>query len=165
MTSEELLTKVENRLNRTDNPTLPPEETMRAILELGKEREDAIKEKLSMAEKVASLESRIENLNAQVEAAESKAEKAESKSKEQEWIAHELGKFVRDVANGLYAGQERAAANRVYDLNGGSITKKRLNCYTFDSLSEARRAYARTIPDSELLNLDAFEEWLFRFAS
>ena len=37
MTTEELLTKVESRLSKKGNPALPPEETLRAILDLGNE--------------------------------------------------------------------------------------------------------------------------------
>lgn len=162
MTTEELLTKVESRLRRTDNPSLPPEETMAAILELGKERDEAIVERIKISEKVGSLESRIEFLSSQKEEAEFNAKQAEDKAKEKEWLAHELAHFIRDVANGIYEGQERSAANRVYDLNGGSIRKKRLNVYNFDSLDEAKKAYAEET--KEPYEAERFLEWLFRYA-
>ena len=162
MTTEELLTKVESRLNKTDNPSLPPEETMAAILELGREKDEAIKERLSVSEKVATLETKIEGLSAQKEEAEFNAKQAQDKAKEQEWIAHELANFVKCVANGIYVGQERAAANRVYDLNGGSIRKKRLNAYNFNSLDEAKKAYIEAL--IEPYEAERFLEWLFQYA-
>ena len=162
MTTEELLNRVESRLNRTGNPSLPPDETMQAILELGKEREEAIKERIAAVERETSLANRIEYLSSEKEELEHKVLKAEDKAKEQEWVAFELAKFVKAVANGIYAGQERAAANRVYDLNANSITKRRLNCYSFDSLPEAKKKYAAIHPDKPE-DVDAFLEWLFAF--
>lgn len=162
VTTEELLTKVESRLNKTDNPSLPPEETMAAILELGNEREEAIKERLSMSEKIGSLESRIQGAIEEKEEAYINAKNAYDKAKEQEWLAHELANFIKDVANGIYEGKERAAANRVYDLNGNSIKKKRLKAYTFDSLDEAKKVYAEEV--NKPYDAEEFLEWLFRFA-
>lgn len=162
MNTEELLTKVESRYLGKDNPSLPPEETMLAILELGKEREQAIEERLKMSEKIGSLESRIEYLSGQKEEADVEIRKAQEKSKENEWLAHELSNFIRDLANGIYEGQERAAANRVYDLNGASIRKKRLKVYNFDSLTEAKKEYAEET--KKQYDSEEFLNWLFRFA-
>lgn len=87
--------------------------------------------------------------------AELQTKQAEDSAKEQAWIAHELGKFVSDTANGLYSGNERAAANRVYDLNKSSLRKKRLNAYNYETLEEAKSAYEKSESD------DTFEVWLF----
>ena len=163
MTTEELLTKVESRLRGTDNPSLPPVDTMDAILRLGKERNDAIAEKMKISEKLGSLESRLEFLSAQKEEAEFNAKQSEDKAKEKEWLAHELANFIRDVANGIYEGRERSAANRVYDLNGSSIRKKRLKAYNFDSLAEARKEYAEVVADKPY-DAEEFLAWLFSFA-
>ena len=167
MTTDELLTRVESRLNKTDNPPLPPEETMRAILELGRERDSSNNEKAGLYQEIAALKDRIEGALSQKEEAEFKQRQAEDRAKEQEWVAQELANFVKAVANRLFVGQEAAAAQRVYDLNGNSITKKRLKAYNFDSLDEAKKAYADFCLSSQTqkpYDADEFMDWLFRFA-
>lgn len=165
MTSRELLIRVEQRLNNTGNPPLPPEETLQAIINLGREKDVVSSEKKALSEEVAELKARVESDMSRMADAELRALQATDKAKEQEWIAHELGKFIRDVANGIYVGQEVPAANRVYDLNKGSLKKQRLNAYNYDSLDEAKEAYKRHCMEEGL----AFDEinmlqWLFDYA-
>lgn len=160
MTTEELLNRVEQRLNRTGNPSLPPEETMQAILALDKERETAQNECATLNEKVGSLQTQLDGAVAEKEDAEFKARQAESKAKEAEWVAGEMGKFIRDVANHIYEGQEISAAQRVYDLNKGNLTKKRIRANDFASATAAEEAYRLAYPnDAEIVR--KFVDWLF----
>ena len=166
MTTSELIERVTMRLNGTGNPSLPPEETLRAILELGKERDSVLNEKLSIQDELEQQTAKNDVLVSQKEDAEFRAQQAEDEAKEQKWIAHELGNFIRDIANSIYVGHEVPAANRVYDLNKGSLKKKRLNAYNFDSLQEAKYAYANVckekgIPFDEINMLP----WLFDYAA
>ena len=165
MTSKELLNRVEQRLNNTGNPSLPPEETLQAIMNLGKEKNSIQQEKEKQSEEIAELKAKLESAISRMDDAEFHAKQAHDRAKEQEWIAHELGNFIKDVANSIYVGQEVAAANRVYDLNKGSLKKKRLNAYNFDSLQEAKDAYEKHckvegIPFDEINMLS----WLFSYA-
>lgn len=166
MTTTELIKRVEQRLNKTGNPSLPPEETLRAILELGKERDAALNEKHSIQDEIDQQTAKIDALVSQKEEAEFQARQAKDEAKEQMWIAHELGNFIRDVANSIYVGKEVSAANRVYDLNKGSLKKKRLNAYNYDSIQEAKDAYTEYckgagIPFDEINMLS----WLFDYAA
>ena len=135
-------------------------------IQLGKERDEAKTKAVNLAEKVGELQAKATCAEAQRDEKEMESKRAMDSAKEQAWIAQELGKFVRDVSNGIYAGQEMAAAKRVYDLNSGSIKKKRLNAYNYDSLAEAREAYREHCKEEWL----AFDEnnmlpWLFDFAN
>lgn len=163
MTTDELINRAEQRLNKTGNPSLPPEATLKAILDLGKERDAAQKEAALLYSKVAGLETNLASALTAKDDAEKLKLQADDETKEHEWIAHELGNFVRDIANGIYAGGEIAAANRVYDLNKGSLRKKRLNAYNYDSLQAAREAYRKHCL-AEGLAFDEINmlEWLFR---
>lgn len=166
MTTTELIDRVDKRLNKTGNPSLPPEETLRAILELGKERDAAINEKLSIQDEIDQQMTKMDALVSQIEDAEVKARQAKDEAKEQMWIAHELGNFIRDIANSLYVGREVSAANRVYDLNKGSLKKKRLNAYNFDSLQEAKAAYAEYCGEKGLpIDEKNMLSWLFDYAA
>ena len=123
---------------------------------------------LDLRSKIAVLESEIESIKNDLYAAkvnaqqlEAEAITAKAKAKEQAWYAQELGKFIADVANCRYEGQEIAAAKRVYNLNSGSINRKRLNAHNYDSLEEARRGYL------DYLKGKPYEEigmmaWLFK---
>ena len=105
---------------------------------------------------------KIDALISQKEEAEFQLRQAKDEAKEQMWIARELGNFVRDIANSIYEGREVSAANRVYDLNRGSLKKKRLNAYNFDSLQEAKDAYAEHCKSEHIsFNEKAMLEWLF----
>ena len=162
MTTEELLNRVTRRLNKTWNPTLPPEETMHSILELRKEKGTLKKENDDLRNEISVLNDRIDFISSQKEEAEFNSKRANEKVKEQEWIAHELANFIIEVANGIYQGKEPAAARRVYDLNSGSIRKRRLKAYNFDSSEEAKSAYAEET--GKEYNSEEFIEWIFRFA-
>lgn len=165
MNTNELIERATERLNKTDNPLLPPEDTLSAIIQLGKERDEAKEKAVKLAGKVGELTARASFAEVKMSEANLESKKAKDFAKEQAWIAQELGKFVCDIANGIYAGQEIAAAKRVYDLNGGSIKKKRLNAYNFDSYEEAKDAYREHCKEDGI----AFDEinmlpWLFNFA-
>lgn len=165
MTTNELINRATERLNETGYPLLTQEETLSAIIQLGKERDEAKTKAVNLAEKVGELQARATWAEVQRDEMELESKRAMDSAKEQAWIAQELGKFVRDLSIGFYVGQEMAAAKRVYDLNGGSIKKKRLNAYNFDSLDEAKDAYQEYCKKEGL----AFNEinilpWLFDFA-
>lgn len=163
MTTDELISRATQRLGGTGNPPLPPEETLKAIIQLGNERTAATQDKAELETKVAELEMRLEVALREREDAEVAQRQAEAATKEQAWVAHELGKFIEDIANGMFAGQEMAAAKRVYDLNSSSLTRKRLNAFDYDSLEEARNAYVRQLKGAEYSPMD-FLEWLFLFS-
>ena len=122
---------------------------------------DASKEAVAAKDiEIASLKSQLQDANYRKSLAEFNQTKAENNSKEKARIANELGKFVCDVANGLYEGQEIAAARRVYDLNSGSLTKQRINACDYDSVQEAKQAYLEKMNDAPYTD-EAFQLWLF----
>lgn len=154
MTTSELLERVDQRLSGKGNPSLPPEATLKAILTLGKQKDAANKEVEELRNKVAELSGRLDTTTMQKEDAEFQAKQARDAAKEQEWIAHELGNFIRDVANSLYVGKEVAAAQRVYDLNKGSLRKVRRNAYNYETVEEAQMDFVG--------DQDKFLEWLYQ---
>lgn len=165
MTTKELVERATERLNKTGNPPLPPEETLSAIIQLGKDRDDAITKMHNLEEQLQEYKAKTEIAYNRMDDAEHECKKARDSAKEQGWLAQELGKFVRDISNGLYEGQEMAAAKRVYDLNSGSIKKKRLNAYNFDSLDEAKEAYhEHCLNQSMRYNEIEMLGWLFEYA-
>ena len=165
MTTEELLTKVESRLSKKGNPALPPEETLRAILDLGNELK-LVKEELErIKDEKNRLDFQLSEANLKTKTAEIELEKALDNAKNYKWVANELGKFVRDIANRFYEGEEVSAARRVYDLNSDSFSKKRLNAYNYETKDEAWNAFvtwAMTEDKSgKKIGYDWFHEWLF----
>lgn len=113
-----------------------------------------------LQEQLRTLQSELDDTITAKRDAESRLKEAEEKAKSQEWLAQQLGTFVRDMSCGLYEGKEKAAAQRVYDLNKSSIRKRYLNAYKFDSLEEAKQGYI----DATQKEADAEEvlKWLFK---
>ena len=116
---------------------------------------------IALENEVKSLQSELYAANIKVRQQEMEAVRANAKAKEQSWYAQELGKFIGDIANACYEGQEIAAARRVYNLNSGSINRKRLNAHNYDTFDEARQGYL------DYLKGRPFEEigmmaWLFK---
>lgn len=163
MTTDELTYRAKERLSGTSNPSLPPEETLAAIIELGEERDSAREQQRSLEAEIGVLKGKLGMAEERLEESKFQQRRAEDDARNQGWLAQELGNFVRDVANRIYEGAEAAAAQRVYDLNASSIRKKRLNAYNYDSLDEAKQAYIATIKDMPFDN-DGFNNWLFKFA-
>lgn len=163
MTTADLLARVEERFNRTGNPSLPPEETLKAILELGRELEEEKSTKFQYEDNMTALSGKLEEAKEQLSIEVKSREKAEDEARNQAWVAQELGNFVRGIANRQYEGTEVAAAQRVFDLNGSSLSKKRLNAYNYDSVKDAILGYrkARGLDPLAPENLNDFHEWLF----
>ena len=111
-------------------------------------------------EEIASLKAQLDSANSRIATAEFEKTKAEQDAKEKSWIANELGKFVSDVANGVYEGQEISAARRVYDLNGGSLNKRRINAAEYETEEEARSAFEKQFW-SRTYNMNEYLDWLF----
>jgi hypothetical protein len=141
MSIDELVRRCEERLNHTSNPSLPPEETLKAILELDKERWNRVNESESLKKDLANLQNELSELGIQNAKLTARVDELLKKSEEQAWIATELGEFVRNVANRQFVGNEPAAARRVYDLNKDSIVKPFLNAFLFESEKDAHEAY------------------------
>ena len=117
----------------------------------------------SLADKnmvIATLETRLSDSESKIVGLELDKAKAEESEKDKAWVANELGKFVRDVANGLYEGQEMAAARRVYDLNSGSLNKRRINACNYESLDDAEKAFAFMRGREQYTSQDLLQ-WLF----
>ena len=161
MTTEELLDNVKKRMS----DAIVPEEGLQAILDLGRKLDEANAELNVLKEEKAATNLQITELDMKAKTAELELQKVVEERRDKEWIAGELGKFVCDIANGIYEGKEIAAARRVYDLNGGSITKKRLNAYNYDTHDEAWSAFvtwAMTEDKSgRTIDFDLYHEWLF----
>lgn len=143
MTSDELIRRAKEKLAGEGSPVFPPRETLEAVVALGRERDslanrgDKAKEDAAVAiKRVAELEKQVEDLSNAVKVAKEDA-------KEQAWVARELGALVEGIANRQYDGVEAATARRVYDLNSGSLRRKRINAYDYETFEEARDAYAR----------------------
>ena len=109
---------------------------------------------------IETLEARLAEADAKIATLELAKAKAEESAKEKSWLANELGKFVSDVANGIYEGKEIAAARRIYDLNGGSLKKKRINAAEYESEEDARIGYRKQYPMRSFEPLN-FIVWLF----
>lgn len=157
MTTDELLTKVQEKIGTM----ILPDETLQAILDLGKERDSARESVRAKEEEILALNTKVAVAEANVSQTEFAKEKAESFAKDQAWVANELGKFVRDIANGIYEGQEIAAARRVYDLNGSSLKKKHVNAADYESEEEARAAFEKQNMNQPY-NTQEYLDWLFR---
>lgn len=128
--------------------------------ELLKQLEANSEELASKNKVIETLEARLAEANAKITEVEFARTKAEDSAKEQSWIANELGKFVSDVANGFYEGQEIAAARRIYELNGGSLKKKRINAADYETEEEARAAFEKQFW-SQTYNMQEYLDWLF----
>ena len=109
---------------------------------------------------IETLEARLAEANARITELEFAKVKADDAANEQSWIANELGKFVSDVANGFFEGQEIAAARRIYELNGGSLKKKRINAADYETEEEARAAFEKQFW-SDTYNMQEYLDWLF----
>ena len=155
MTSEEIIDRLGNvlcaGLSQGIRENLP---------ELMKQFGATSEELASKNKVIETLEARLAEANAKITEVEFARTKAEDSAKEQAWIANELGKFVSDVANGFYEGQEIAAARRIYELNGGSLKKKRINAADYETEEEARAAFEKQFW-SETYNMQEYLDWLF----
>ena len=155
MTSEEIIDRLGNvlcaGLSRGIRENLP---------ELLKQLEANSEELASKNKVIETLEARLAEANAKITEVEFARTKAEDSAKEQAWIANELGKFVSDVANGIYEGQEIAAARRIYELNGGSLKKKRINAADYETEEEARAAFEKQFRHTNY-SMKEYLDWLF----
>lgn len=156
MTSEELMAKVEEKIGSS----ILPDETLLAIQNLFKERNEAVEALKAKDEEILSLSTKVAAKESEISIIEFAKTKAEDSAKEHAWVANELGKFVSDIANGLYEGKEIAAARRVYDLNGGSLKKKHVNAADYESEEEARAAFEKQFW-SRTYNMQEYLDWLF----
>lgn len=165
MTTDELIRRAYERLAGTSNPSLPPEETLSAIVALGKERDAKAIESDEKDSQITKLQARIDELQKECEKQKSLAAAASEDAKNNAWVAMELGLFVAGVANHQYDGTEAAAARRIYNLNSSSLRKKMLNGYAFDSYKEAKEAYEKKCKEEDLpfddLNMLI---WLYDYA-
>lgn len=109
---------------------------------------------------IETLEARLAEADAKIATLELAKAKAEESAKEKSWMANELGKFVSDVANGIYEGQEMAAARRIYDLNSGSLNKQRTNASNYETLADAEKAFAFMRGREQYTSQDLLQ-WLF----
>lgn len=112
---------------------------------------------------IATLEARLAEADDKIATLELAKAKAEESAKEKSWLANELGKFVSDVANGIYEGQEMAAARRIYDLNSGSLNKRRINACNYESLADAEKAFAFMRGREQYTSQDLLQ-WLFELS-
>ena len=155
MTSEEIIDRLGNvlcaGLSQGIRENLP---------ELLKQLEANSEELASKNKVIETLEARLAEANAKITEVEFARIKAEDSAKEQAWIANELGKFVSDVANGIYEGQEIAAARRIYELNGGSLKKKRINAADYETEEEARAAFEKQFRHTNY-SMKEYLDWLF----
>ena len=155
MTSEEIVGRMSEILGRyvmeSVGANLPE---MIAQLESSKENIAA------KDEEIASLKAQLDSANSRIASAEFEKTKAEQDAKEKSWIANELGKFVSDIANGVYEGQEISAARRVYDLNSGSLNKRRINAAEYETEEDARAAFEKQFW-SRTYNMNEYLDWLF----
>lgn len=165
MTSEEVIANARGALEDIEKKHAPTEEMLRAVLELGQEKESLINEVANLKGEVARLMQELALAKQGMQTERGRAAKAEKSAKDQAWVAQELGKFICDIANGVHEGREKQAARSVYDLNKGSIRRQRRNAADYDSWEEAKAAFAKQsrtadapITDSEVI------EWLFMFA-
>lgn len=155
MTSEEIVELLSQVIGKQITGTLYA--NLPGILaKLGCSKEDIA----AKDEEIASLKAKLDFANSRIASAEFEKTKAEQDVKEKSWIANELGKFVSDVANGVYEGQEISAARRVYDLNGGSLNKRRINAAEYETEEEARAAFEKQFW-SRTYNMNEYLDWLF----
>lgn len=143
MTTEELMRRVKERLNRTSNPELPADETMKAILALGNER-DAEKERANrLSSDIDAVRQSLSDSETTAEGWKKKYLAERNRANEQAFVAHELGQFVEETANRMHVGNEPVVARRIWDLNRSMIVRKPLNCHLYDTEEDAQDAYYR----------------------
>ena len=113
-------------------------------------------------DRITELEKRVTELSEALDSAliekmneKDRADSLESQLKEQTWIANQLGQFVKELGAGLYEGQEKAAAKRLYDLNCNSLQRPIKNAFLFDTIDEAREAFANANVSG------SFGDWLY----
>lgn len=113
-------------------------------------------------ERITELEKRVTELTEALDSAliekmneKDRADSLESQLKEQTWIANQLGQFVKELGAGLYEGQEKAAAKRLYDLNCNRLQRPIKNAFLFDTIDEAREAFANANVSG------SFGDWLY----
>lgn len=113
-------------------------------------------------ERITELEKRVTELSEALDSAiiekmneKDRADSLESLLKEQTWIANQLGQFVKELGAGLYEGQEKAAAKRLYDLNCNRLQRPIKNAFLFDTIDEAREAFAHANVSG------SFGDWLY----
>ena len=158
MTSEELTNRLGNVLAASITHAVG--ETLPELLKQLDVSESTLESKNQI---IATLEARLAEADAKIATLELAKAKAEDSAKEKSWLANELGKFVSDVANGIYEGQEMAAARRIYDLNSGSLNKRRINACNYESLADAERAFAFMRGMEQYTSQDLLQ-WLFEFS-
>lgn len=162
MTTEDLLSRCKDRLSKSGNPALPPEETLSAILELGEEKWKAIEERDELNSKLYQAIKDKESAENKLTAALSELDKVKKFGEEQAWLAMEFLTFIKAVSNHEYDGNEPAAASRVYNLNSDQITKRPLNAFMYNSQEEARAAYERVcIAENKEFSIVDFVKWLY----
>lgn len=141
MTPDDVLKNVNSELEKDRSVAQMSEETLLAVRELGRQRDESIEACVRKDREIAELKKTAMEAEKRISTAELARRKAEAKAKDSEWVAGELGKFVRDVALGLHEGHEVAAARRVYDLNSGSLTIRRIMADEHDSVKSALDAF------------------------
>ena len=163
MTSDELIRRAKEKLSGDGNPSFPPRETLEAVVALGRERDamsergDGLKgESEAVSKRVAELEKELVAISGAFEAAKEEV-------KEQTWVARELGALVEGIANHQYDGVEAATARRVYDLNSGSLRRKRINAYDYETYEEAWESYVRYCTENGVVPVqEKMLAWMFQ---
>ena len=154
MTTEELIDKLTSSLAESLSCTVS--QTVPELVKQLDVQNDTIKKK---NEVILDLQNELQRAIERSDDEEYKVNRITIEMREQQFIARELGKFVKDVGNRLYEGQEVAAAQRVYDLNGNKLNKTWINAYNYESLNDAVESFK----EAKILELSGdsmqFEKW------
>lgn len=143
METDDLLRRVRERLNHSSNPSLPPEETMKAILALGDERDDKSREAISLSSMLCDRQKKIETLEHEKKDVSARLAELLKKHEDLSFITAEYEACLRRLAGHEYEGKEAITAKRVYDLNKGSCDRRLINCRLYTTIEEARVGYRK----------------------
>ena len=163
MTSDELIRRAKEKLAGDGNPLFPPRETLEAIVALGRERDSLAERGDKSKADAAAASNRVAELEKEVADISETLRTAKDDAKEQAWVARELGALVEGIANHQYDGVEAATARRVYDLNSGSLRRKRINAYDYETYEEAWESYVRYCTENGVAPVqEKMLAWMFQ---
>lgn len=143
METDDLIRRVRERLENTANPSLPPEETMKAILALGDERDEKSREALAVSSRLCDSQKKIETLEQEKKELAANLATLLKKHEDLSFVTAEYESCLNRIAGHEYEGKEAITAKRVYDLNKGSCDRRLINCRLYTTLDDAKAGYRK----------------------
>ena len=163
MDSDELIRRCTERFNHTSNPSLPPDETLQAVIRLGEEKLELYRKTVELSERVSALRKELEEAYIRVKDASNREDDARKMADDIAFLAATYEECLRKIAMHECDGKEVVTAFRVYNLNKGTSGTKTINCRCYPNLDEAKAAYEKACEDMGIaFNEVNMLEWLYR---